>query len=107
LIPYWRFTIKESSAWKKRLNSCAVWTRPRLGACLRRSTSSSPRWQAGSTERLIHCLKAGDAVSLEAALRVMRTLQGAFQDIRPEALQMERQGQIPALDRLRALEVSA
>jgi flagellin-specific chaperone FliS len=56
---------------------------------------------------VIHCLKTPNAMHLQPALNVMRTLHEAFVTIRDEAAQLERAGQISSLDRLHAVEVSA
>ena len=58
-------------------------------------------------EFVVHCCQAGNLDKVEAALRVMRTLQEGMQAIRPEAMQLERDGQIPALDTSPALQATA
>jgi flagellar biosynthetic protein FliS len=42
-----------------------------------------------------HSLEVGDVPSIDAALKVLRTLREGLEEIRPEAAELERSGQIP------------
>jgi flagellin-specific chaperone FliS len=52
---------------------------------------------------VLYCLRQ-DAARIADALGVMRTLREGFQAIRPQALEMERSGIIPPLDRTHAVQ---
>jgi flagellin-specific chaperone FliS len=52
-------------------------------------------------------LEEADESSILAALNVLRTLHGAFAEIRTQAVAMERSGEIPALDRLPSFQANA
>jgi flagellin-specific chaperone FliS len=56
---------------------------------------------------VVHCLKTPDAMHLEPALGVLRTLHDAFLTIRDEAAQLERSGAIMSVDRMHELDASA
>jgi flagellin-specific chaperone FliS len=48
-----------------------------------------------------HCLGEGTAASVQNAIDVLKILQESFQQVRPQALDLERQGEIPTLDQAR------
>ncbi len=49
-------------------------------------------------EFVFHSLTVGRVKDLEGALKVLNTLRDGLQEIRPQAAQMERDGQIPSLE---------
>jgi flagellin-specific chaperone FliS len=51
-------------------------------------------------------LEAGSVKGLEGALRVLRTLREGLRAIRPEAVELERQGHIPPADALPRIEMT-
>ena len=71
--------------------------------------SCSPGWSAPWTpsrgemaveflrlyEFVNHSLGVGDVKSIDAALKVLRTLREGLEEIRPEAAELERSGRIP------------
>jgi flagellin-specific chaperone FliS len=58
-------------------------------------------------EFVSHSIRTHDREQIAAGLQVLRTLQEAFQTIRPEALQLERSGTIPPLDTVHLVETRA
>lgn len=55
-------------------------------------------------EYVLHCLSTGTAARIREALRVLGILREAFEQARPEALELERTGQIPPLDDVHAVQ---
>ncbi len=58
-------------------------------------------------EYVLFNLQAGRADKVEEALKVLRTLREGFEGIRDEALRLERSGEIPPLDSVPTLLLSA
>jgi flagellin-specific chaperone FliS len=54
-------------------------------------------------EFVVHSIAEGGLENLEGSLEVLRTLQEGFVAIRPEAVQLERSGQLPCLDAPRTI----
>jgi flagellar protein FliS len=58
-------------------------------------------------EFVTHCIKEGSPEKLESALEVLQTLRSGYQEIRPEAIRLEREGAIPSLDSVRLVQTTA
>jgi flagellar biosynthetic protein FliS len=58
-------------------------------------------------EFVIHCMKEGSPEKLESALQVLQTLRSGYQEVRPEAVRLEREGAIPPIDSVRLLQTTA
>jgi flagellin-specific chaperone FliS len=56
---------------------------------------------------VVRCLADGSEAKVQAALNVLRTLHSAFVAIRPQAVEMERAGEIPPLDQAPSFQASA
>ena len=89
----------------------------RLAACQVAVTSLASGFANGKDELSVnllrlyefvgHCLTSPSEASISSALQVLQTLQEGFQQIRPEAIQLERSGAIPPLDRVRTFQIRA
>jgi flagellin-specific chaperone FliS len=55
-------------------------------------------------EYVVHCLHDGGDGRIQDALAVLRILRQGFQQARTQALELERQGQIPPLDQTHLVE---
>jgi flagellar secretion chaperone FliS len=58
-------------------------------------------------EFVSHCARAADREQIQGAVQVLRILQDAFQEIRPDALQLERSGAVPSVDSVHLVEARA
>lgn len=58
-------------------------------------------------EFVVYSLTAGSLESTASALATLRSLQEAFQEIREQAVELERSGAIPPLDHQQSLQVRA
>lgn len=58
-------------------------------------------------EFVAECIEVGSSEMLDGALKVLRILQEGFEEIRPEALELERNGTIPSVDCVRLLHATA
>lgn len=58
-------------------------------------------------EFALHSLGVGTLEKVEGTLTVLRNLREGFQGIRDEAVQMERNGQIPPIDTVRTVQTTA
>ena len=47
---------------------------------------------------ILHVLPKRDQESVESSLTILRTLRESFEEIRPEAVRLEHEGAIPALE---------
>jgi flagellar biosynthetic protein FliS len=56
---------------------------------------------------VVRCLEDGNPANLQAALKVLRNLHKGFLAIRPEAVAMERSGEIPPLDHVPSFQARA
>ena len=56
---------------------------------------------------VFRCLEDGSPANLQAALKVLRNLHNGFLAIRPEAVAMERSGEIPPLDQVPSFQARA
>ena len=58
-------------------------------------------------EFVVHCLAQGSAAKIGDAVAVLETMREGFEAIRTQAVELERQGQIPALDQSTNVQVLA
>ena len=56
---------------------------------------------------VLHCLQQPQLALIDDALKILRTLQEAFQAIRMQALDLERKGVIPSLEQIKVIQASA
>jgi len=56
---------------------------------------------------VVRCLEEGTASRLKAALDTLQTLRDGFATIRPQAVEMERAGEIPPLDLVSSFQTKA
>ncbi len=58
-------------------------------------------------EFVAECIEVGSSEMLNGALKVLRILKEGFEEIRPEAVELERNGTVPSVDCVRLLHATA